>query len=64
MLKISLLFKKFTNLQENNLIIPMIKNARFSGYCFYMNTNISRFFKPALVEPGSIKSNDNDILLV
>ena len=23
-----------------NSIIPRIKNAKFSGYCFYLNTNL------------------------
>ena len=40
MLKISLLFKKFTNFTVNNLTILRIKNPKFSGYCFYRNTNI------------------------
>ena len=29
--------------QVNNLRILRIKNAIFSGYCFYMNTNIGKF---------------------
>ena len=40
MLEIGLLFKKFTNLQENKQTILRIKNAKFSGYCSYINTNI------------------------
>ena len=39
MLKISLLFKKFTNL-TGNLRILGNKKVKNSGYCFYMNTNI------------------------
>ena len=40
MLKISLFFKKFTNFTVNNLTILRIKNPKFSGYCFYRNTDI------------------------
>ena len=40
MLKISLLFKKFTNFTGNNSRFLRIKNANFSRYCFYINTNI------------------------
>ena len=43
MLKISLLFKKFTNLR--------IKNAKFSEYCFYMNTNRFGFFQICISIP-------------
>ena len=40
-LKISLLFKKFTNFTgPNNSRILTIKNAKLSEHCFYMNTNI------------------------
>ena len=37
MLKIRLLFKKFTNFMGKYL---RIKNTKFSGFSFYMNTNI------------------------
>ena len=41
MLKISLLFKKFTSFPGKiNSRTLRIKNAKFSGYCFYMSTNI------------------------
>ena len=40
MLKICLLFKKYTNFTVNNSIILRIKNAKFSGYCIYMSPNI------------------------
>ena len=40
MLKISLLFKKFTDFTANKSRIRRIWNAKFSGYCFYMNANI------------------------
>ena len=33
----------------NNLIILRIKNAKFSGYCFYVNANKWEIFKSALV---------------
>ena len=43
MLKISLLFKKkMQTIRVNNLRILSIKNAKFSGYYFYMNLNIQR----------------------
>ena len=40
MLKISQLFKKFTNFTGKNSRILRIKSAKFSGYSFYMNKNI------------------------
>ena len=43
MLKISLLFKKVMNLytsRANNSRILKIKNAKFRGCCYYMNTKI------------------------
>ena len=39
MLKISLTFNIFTTSRENNSNISRIKNAKFSRYYFYMNTN-------------------------
>ena len=36
----SLLFKKNTDLRVNNLRILTVKNVEFSGYYFYMNTNV------------------------
>ena len=45
MLKISLLFKKFTKYTGSNLTILRIKNAKLSRYCFCMNTNIWRDFQ-------------------
>ena len=39
-IQINLLFKKFTNFTGNNSRIFRIKNAKFLGYCFYINTNI------------------------
>ena len=40
MLKVSLTFKKFTNFKAKNSRILRIKNAKYLGYCFYMNRNI------------------------
>ena len=39
MLKISLLFKKFTNFTGEGTL--RIKDSKFSGYCFDMNANIA-----------------------
>ena len=49
MLKISLLFKKFTNFR-----IIRIKNAKFSEYCFYMNTNMQGDFEICISVPLSM----------
>ena len=51
MLKISLLSKKFTNFTGKNSRILRIKNAKFSGYHFYMNTNILGDFQICINEP-------------
>ena len=40
MLKISLLFKEFTDWRVNNSRIVRIKNAKLSGSCFYMKINV------------------------
>ena len=40
MLKISLLFRNLQTSWTNNSRIRSNKNAKFSGYCFYLNTNI------------------------
>ena len=40
MLKISLLFRNLQTSRTNNSRIRSNKNAKFSGYCFYLNTNI------------------------
>ena len=52
MLKISLLFKKFTS-RANNLRTLRIKNMKFSGYCFCMNTNIYGDFNICISVPSS-----------
>ena len=54
MLKISLLFKKFTNFTgkcANIYRILRIKNAKFPGYCFYINTNIYGDFQICISVP-------------
>ena len=45
MLKISLLFKTLQTSLVNNSNILRIQDAKFSGYCFYMNTNIYGDFR-------------------
>ena len=39
MLKSSHFLRKLQTLRVHNLRILMIKNVKFSGYCFYMNPN-------------------------
>ena len=51
MLKISLLLRKLQTSRVNNSRILRIKNAKCSGYCFYMNTNIAREFQICSDEP-------------
>ena len=51
MLKISLLLRNLQTLQENNSRIFRIKNAKFSWYCFYMNTNILEDFQICISVP-------------
>ena len=53
MLKISLIFKKFTNFTTNNSKILRIKNAKFSGYLFYVKTNIYGDFQICISVPLS-----------
>ena len=59
MLKISLLFKKFTKFTENNSRILRIKNTKFSGYSFYMKTNIQGHFQICVSVP--LKQETQDI---
>ena len=64
MLKISLLFNKFTNFTANNSIILRIRNAKFSGYYFYMNTNIKRDFQICFSVPlglARVKALDQNL---
>ena len=51
MLKSSLLFKKNITLRKNNSRILTIQNAKFSGYDFYMNTNLWRDFQICISVP-------------
>ena len=37
--------------RANNSIILRIKSAKFSGHCFYMNTNINRDFQVCINVP-------------
>ena len=63
-LKISLLFNKFTNFTANNSIILRIRNAKFSGYYFYMNTNIKRDFQICFSVPlglARVKALDQNL---
>ena len=53
MLKISLLFKKYITSWVNNSNILKTKSAKFSGYCFYLNTNIQRDFQICISVPLS-----------
>ena len=39
------MFVHFTSFRANNCIIPLIKNAKLSGYYFHMNWNIYRDFQ-------------------
>ena len=48
MLKISLFLRNLQTSRAINSIILRIKNVKFSGYCFYMETN-RVIFKSALV---------------
>ena len=56
-LKISVLFMKLTNFTGKYSRIVRIKIAKFSGYCFYMNTNIQGDFQIYISVPFSLKSN-------
>ena len=51
MLKISLLFKKIQTLRVNNSRTLTIKNAKFSGYYLYMNSNIWGNFQICISVP-------------
>ena len=49
MLKIILLFKKFTNFTSKNPVILRINNPKFSGYFFTGTQTFRGIFKSALV---------------
>ena len=40
MLKISIFLRNLQTSRANNFGILRIKSVKFSGYCFYINTNI------------------------
>ena len=62
MLKISLLLRKIQLLRVNNLRILMIKNAKFSGYYFYMNLTIWRDFQFCISVPLNNGFKENSSL--
>ena len=43
--KVAYFLRKTQALRMNNLIIPRIKNVKFSEYYFYLNANICRDFQ-------------------
>ena len=47
MLKIKKFLRNLQTSRANNSIIPRIRNAKFSGYCFSMSTD-SEIFESAL----------------
>ena len=51
MLKISLLFKKIINFRANNSTILRFNDAKLSGYCYYINTNIEWDFQICINVP-------------
>ena len=51
MLKIRILLRNLQNSLANDLRILGIQNAKFSGYCFYMNANIYRDFQICISVP-------------
>ena len=56
---VSLLFKKFTNSRANNSRILRNKKVKFSGYCFYMNTNIQGDSQICINVPLNVFATDN-----
>ena len=60
MLQISLLFQNLPNSRINNSRILRIRNAKFAGYCFYMNTNIQEDFRICISVPSCFKSSAFD----
>ena len=61
MLKINLLFKKNADFTVNNSSILRIKNAKLSGYYFYMNFNIWEDFQICISVP---LTSSNILLLI
>ena len=64
MLKISLLFKEFTDWRVNNSRIVRIKNAKLSGSCFYMKINVQGDFHISeLLQWNQMNILDNAIFI-
>ena len=64
MLKISLLFKEFTDWRVNNSRIVRIKNAKLSGSCFYMKINVQEDFHISeLLQWNQMNILDNAIFI-
>ena len=51
MLKVAYFLRKIQTLRVNNSRIPRIKNAKFSEYYFYLNTNIYGDFQICISVP-------------
>ena len=51
MLKLAYFLRNLQTSRENNWTIVRIKNAEFSQYCFYMNTNIWGDFQICISVP-------------
>ena len=51
MLKVAYFLRKLQTLRVHNLRILMIKNVKFSGYCFYTNPNIEEDFQICISVP-------------
>ena len=62
MLKISLLYENLQNSREDNSRILRIKNVKFSGDCFYMNTNIYGDFQIFIRVPLKCKKKSHWLL--
>ena len=56
MLKLVYLLTNLQTLLAHKLRILWIKNAKFSGYCFYMNTSVQGDFQICISIPLSIRS--------
>ena len=53
--RIAYFLRKMPTSRVNNSRALRIKNAKFSGYCFDMNTNILRDFQICISVPLTIK---------
>ena len=63
--KLAYFLRNLTTSRENNSRIIEIKNVKFSGYCFYMNTNVQEDFQICFSVP-LIRDNEmyNRTLLI